>query len=70
MKKWFKFFFCYLAIVFMVGCASVNKGLDKTAKGAKELGKPLGKITNVNQAISEGAVEGMSTEKDENPFNR
>ena len=57
----------------VIGCSSVNKGLDKTAEGAKELGKPLGKMTNAQQAISEGAVEGaMETEKakDENPFNR
>ena len=73
MKKRVIIFFCYLVVIFIAGCASVNKGLDKTAEGAKELGKPLGKIANVNQSISEGAVDGMmETEKakDENPFNR
>ena len=69
MKIFFGFFLCLI----IMGCSAINKGLDKTAEGAKELGKPLGKMTNAQQAISEGAVEGaMETEKakDENPFNR
>ena len=49
------------------GCQAINKG-------AQEVGKPIGKIMNVPQAVADGAVEGMEPEKQkgsqDNPFNR
>ena len=60
------FFFLTLACLITTGCQTVNQG-------AKELGKPVGKVTNVSQAVSDGAVEGTETEEKnskDNPFNR
>ncbi|HJP19641.1 MAG TPA: hypothetical protein QF468_13435 [Nitrospinota bacterium] len=60
-----------LALFFMLGCASVNEGLDKTGEGAKEAGKPLGKVMNIPGSAMEGAAEGAIKNQDkENPFNR
>ncbi len=69
-------FFLFPVLIFFVtaGCQAVNKGLDKTAEGTKEVAKPVGKIMNIPQAVSDGAVEGMDPEKQngsqDNPFNR
>jgi len=56
-----------LACLIGTGCQTVNKG-------AKELGKPVGKIMNVPQAVADGAVEGLESEEqktsEDNPFNR
>ena len=70
-----KFFPFFVLIFFMTaGCSTVNKGLDKTAEGAKEAGKPIGKVMNIPEAAAEGAVDGMEPEaqknSQDNPFNR
>ena len=55
-----------------VGCASVNKGLDTVNEGAKEAGKPVGKVISIPGSVVEGAAEGMTDKTDDpkNPFNR
>lgn len=59
------------ALFLMIGCASVNEGLDKTGEGAKEAGKPIGKIMNIPGSAMEGAAEGAIKKQDEeNPYNR
>ena len=70
-KKYFLpgLLFCFLC----AGCSTVNKGLDKTAEGAKEVGKPVGKVMNIPEAVAEGAVDGMDPEQknsQDNPYNR
>lgn len=59
------------AIVFMIGCASVNKGLDNANDAAKEGGKPIGKVMKLPSSITEGAADGMNENSNQpNPFNR
>jgi len=53
---------CTWAVVF-IGCETADKG-------AKELGKPMGKMMKTSEAISQGATEGLGTDKQSNPFNR
>lgn len=66
--------FLVVVCLMMAGCQTLNKGLDKTAEGAKEVGKPVGKVMNIPEAVAEGAVESMEPEKQkgsqDNPFNR
>lgn len=65
--------FLIMGLLSLVGCSTVNKGLDKTAEGAKEIGKPVGKVMNIPEAVAEGAVDGMDPEEknpEDNPFNR
>ena len=66
------FILSLVAVLFLtVGCASVNKGLDHANEGAREVGKPVGKIMSIPGSAAEGAAEGIiSTHDDENPFNR
>ncbi len=67
MKMKTNFFPLVLICLLAAGCQTVNKG-------AQELGKPIGKVMNVPQAVADGAVEGMDPEKqngsEDNPFNR
>ncbi len=65
--------FLIIGLLSLGGCSTINKGLDKTAEGAKEVGKPIGKIMNIPEAVAEGAVDGMDPEEkntEDNPFNR
>ena len=65
--------FLIIGLLSLMGCSTINKGLDKTAEGAKEVGKPIGKIMNIPEAVAEGAVDGMDPEEkntEDNPFNR
>lgn len=65
--------FLIIGLLSLAGCSTINKGLDKTAEGAKEVGKPIGKIMNIPEAVAEGAVDGMDPEEkksEDNPFNR
>lgn len=67
------FLFGMLFLFLCAGCSTVNKGLDKTAEGAKEVGKPVGKVMNIPEAVAEGAVNGMDPEQknpQDNPYNR
>ncbi|OGX24491.1 MAG: hypothetical protein A2787_05055 [Omnitrophica WOR_2 bacterium RIFCSPHIGHO2_01_FULL_48_9] len=65
-KAEFSLFFVFICLM-SAGCQAINKG-------AQEVGKPIGKIMNVPQAVADGAVEGMEPEKQkgsqDNPFNR
>ncbi len=66
-------FFLIMGVLSLMGCSTLNKGLDKTAEGAKEVGKPIGKVMNIPEAVAEGAVDGMDPEEknpEDNPFNR
>jgi hypothetical protein len=55
----------FLLSFFFLGCKTVHKG-------AKEVGKPLGKTMKAVGGVSEGALEGYSDQEqeDENPYNR
>ncbi len=61
-----------LAAALALGCAAANEGLDKANEGAKEVGKPVGKVMKIPGSTAQGAAEGMiKKEKDpDNPFNR
>ena len=60
-----------LVSFFLTGCETVNRGLDKANEGAREVGKPVGKVMSIPGSAAEGAAEGMITsEDDENPYNR
>lgn len=61
-----------MAILFLcTGCATVNEGLDGANQGAREVGKPVGKVLHLPGSIHEGAAEGIITEENEdNPMNR
>ena len=50
---------------FFLGCKTVHKG-------AKEVGKPIGKTMKTVGGVSEGALEGYSDQdqEGENPYNR
>ncbi|MBI4384233.1 MAG: hypothetical protein HY579_09400 [Nitrospinae bacterium] len=60
------------AALAFLGCAAVNEGLDTANEGAKEAGKPVGKVMKIPGSAAQGAAEGMiKKEKDpDNPFNR
>jgi hypothetical protein len=68
----FTLFMLMFGLVFLgTGCATVNEGLDKTAEGTRQVSKPVGKIMNIPQAISEGATDGIVDDTNkENPYNR
>lgn len=71
MKKILNLFLPLVSALFlMIGCASVNEGLDKTGEGARELGKPVGKAMNIPGSAAEGAAEGMIKKDKDNPFGR
>lgn len=55
---------------FSMGCASVNRGLDTANIGAKEAGKPLGKVLQLPMSGTEGVAEGIAGERDRNPYGR
>lgn len=57
-------------LIVCAGCSTLNKGLDKTAEGAQDVGRPVGKVMNIPEAVAEGAVDGMETKNLDNPFNR
>ncbi len=44
--------------------------LEKANKGAKEVGKPVGKVLRIPGSFSEGAAEGIAGEPESNPYNR
>ncbi len=53
-----------------IGCASVNKGLEKANEGAQEVGKTAGKASRIPTSATEGAAEGYAGEEKNNPYNR
>jgi hypothetical protein len=44
--------------------------LEKANKGAKEVGKPVGKVLRVPGSLSEGVAKGIAGEPESNPYNR
>lgn len=55
------------SLLFAFGCAST---LEEVNKGAKEVGKPGGKVMQIPGSISEGAAEGIAGESESNPYGR
>ncbi len=53
-----------------LGCASVNSELDRANIGAKEAGKPVGRILQLPMSGTEGVAEGIAGERDKNPYGR
>ena len=63
--------FVFIILFFCSSCATVNEGLDGVNKGARQVGKPVGKALHIPGSIHEGAAEGIVTEeKEDNPYNR
>jgi hypothetical protein len=70
-KKWEITLLSLAVLFFCSSCASVNEGLDGANKGARQVGKPVGKALHIPGSIHEGAAEGIVTEENEdNPMNR
>ncbi len=56
-----------LSLLFTFSCRST---LEEVNKGAKEIGKPVGKVLRIPGSASEGVAEGIAGEPESNPFNR
>jgi len=57
-------------LLLWIGCAPVNKGLEKANEGAQEVGKTAGKASRIPTSATEGAAEGYGGEEKNNPYNR
>ena len=69
--KWGMIFLGFVILFFCSSCSTVNEGLDGANEGARQVGKPVGKLLNIPGSIMEGAAEGIVTkENEDNPFNR
>lgn len=70
-KKCGMILFGFGILLFFSSCSTVNEGLDGANEGARQVGKPVGKVLNVPGSIMEGAAEGIVTrENEDNPYNR
>ena len=70
-KKWGMILLGFVLLFICSSCSTVNEGLDGANEGAREVGKPVGKVLHIPGSIMEGAAEGIATEENEdNPFNR
>ena len=70
-KKWGMILFGFVILFFCSSCSTVNEGLDGANEGAREVGKPVGKVLNLPGSLMEGAAEGIvNKENEDNPFNR
>lgn len=71
MKKIFILSISLLILPVLVGCETINSGIDKTKGPGKALGKTGGKVLDATGSVAEGMVDGISEPYDEdNPFNR
>jgi len=65
------FLVVFFTFLFCGACSTVNQGLDSANEGAREAGKPVGKVLKVPGSAMEGAAEGIATtEKEDNPYGR
>lgn len=64
-------YLCLVIVLFLIGCAGVNKGLDTANVGAEKVGEPTGKVLKVPQSAMEGATKGLvDRPQQENPYGR
>ena len=55
----------------ILGCETLNQGVNKTRAPLKAVGKTAGTVLDASGSVTEGMVEGVSNTDDaENPFNR
>jgi len=70
-KKWGMILLGFVILFFCSNCSTVNEGLDGANEGARQVGKPVGKLLHLPGSVMEGAAEGIVTkENEDNPFNR
>ena len=71
MKKIFILAISLFILPMVLGCETVNEGIDKTKSPIKAVGKTTGKVLDATGSITEGMVDGVSdSDYEDNPFNR
>ncbi len=66
----FRRFICLVMALSVLSLAACSSTLEGVNNGAKEVGKPAGKVMRIPGSVSEGAAEGIAGEADENPYGR
>ena len=56
-----------IILLFTMSCTTTHEQVNK---GARDVGKPVGKVLRIPGSASEGVAEAIAGEPESNPYNR